>query len=61
MLQMNKFYFQEKGKLKIILSGLLHCLSFLPPNKEKDASAEKVAPYFLIVIYVVIIIILLNS
>ncbi|XP_030499534.2 uncharacterized protein LOC115714916 isoform X1 [Cannabis sativa] len=41
MLQMNKFYFQEKGKLKTILSGLLHCLSLLPPNKEKDASAEK--------------------
>ncbi|XP_062081297.1 uncharacterized protein LOC133786092 isoform X2 [Humulus lupulus] len=41
ILRMNKFYFQEKGKLKIILSGLLHCLSLLPPNKGNDASAEK--------------------
>ncbi|PON97424.1 Pre-rRNA-processing protein IPI1/Testis-expressed sequence 10 protein [Trema orientale] len=41
ILQMNKFYFQEKGKLKLVLSGLLRCLSLLPCNKREDDLAEQ--------------------
>lgn len=42
ILRMNKFYLQEKGKLKIVLSGLLLCLSQLLFNKREDDSAELV-------------------
>lgn len=41
---MNKFYLQEKGKLRTALSGLVRCLSLLPCDRREADSCEKVPP-----------------
>ncbi|KAL5545725.1 hypothetical protein UlMin_005412 [Ulmus minor] len=41
ILQKNRFYLQDKGKLKVALSGLVRCLSMLPCNKREVDSSEK--------------------
>lgn len=41
ILRKNKFYLQEKGKLRTALSGLVRCLSLLPCNRREAESCEK--------------------
>ncbi|XP_024016946.1 uncharacterized protein LOC21387601 isoform X3 [Morus notabilis] len=41
ILRRNKFYLQEKGKLKTALSGLVRCLSLLPCERREADSCEK--------------------
>ncbi|XP_015900414.3 uncharacterized protein LOC107433628 isoform X1 [Ziziphus jujuba] len=41
ILRKNQHYLQDKGKLKIALSGLVRCLSMLPCNQEEVDSCEK--------------------
>ncbi|KAG7022980.1 Testis-expressed protein 10 [Cucurbita argyrosperma subsp. argyrosperma] len=40
ILQKNKFYLQDKGKLKHALTGLVQCLSLLPCNRREIGSAK---------------------
>ncbi|KAL6984247.1 hypothetical protein U1Q18_017625, partial [Sarracenia purpurea var. burkii] len=42
ILRKNQFYLQDKGKLKNVLGGLVHCLLLLPSNKgDCDSSCDK--------------------
>ncbi|GAB2266847.1 hypothetical protein Dimus_001835 [Dionaea muscipula] len=41
ILRKNQLHLEEKGKFKIILSGLDHCLSLLPSNEREDACSPK--------------------
>ncbi|GAB4849228.1 hypothetical protein Ancab_004039 [Ancistrocladus abbreviatus] len=41
IIRKNHFHLQEKGKLKIVLSGLVHCLSLLQSNLKGDESFGK--------------------
>ncbi|KAL7198113.1 hypothetical protein ACSBR2_020602 [Camellia fascicularis] len=42
VLRKNQFYLQDKGKLKNVLAGLVHCLLLLPSNKaDHDSPCEK--------------------
>ncbi|KAF3442742.1 hypothetical protein FNV43_RR16659 [Rhamnella rubrinervis] len=41
ILRKNQYYLQDKGKLKVALSGLVRCLSMLPCNKREVDSCEK--------------------
>ncbi|KAL3536032.1 hypothetical protein ACH5RR_004493 [Cinchona calisaya] len=45
ILQKSQFHLQDKGKLKGILAGLVHCLRLLPCNtRYADSSVEKEVP-----------------
>lgn len=46
ILRKNQYYLQDKGKLKVALSGLVRCLSMLPCNKREVHSCEKVPSNF---------------
>ncbi|CAN4089629.1 unnamed protein product [Withania somnifera] len=39
ILQKNKFYLQDKGRLKNALAGLVHCLSLLPFNNQGEGDS----------------------
>ncbi|CAL5410752.1 unnamed protein product [Camellia sinensis] len=42
VLRKNQFYLQDKGKLKNVLAGLVHCLLLLPSSKaDHDSPCEK--------------------
>ncbi|KAL8143453.1 hypothetical protein V2J09_016485 [Rumex salicifolius] len=43
ILRKNKFHLEDKGKLKIALSGLMCCLSLLPSYEKEDPSAKNIA------------------
>uniref|UniRef100_A0A2P2M584 Testis-expressed sequence 10 protein isoform X2 n=1 Tax=Rhizophora mucronata TaxID=61149 RepID=A0A2P2M584_RHIMU len=42
ILQKSQFYLQDKGKLKTVLTGLLHCLSLLPSDKGRGPLEKNV-------------------
>ncbi|XP_065870962.1 uncharacterized protein [Euphorbia lathyris] len=44
ILRKNQFYLEDKGKLKNVLVGLIHCLSLLPSKKLEVNSFEKKVP-----------------
>lgn len=45
VLQKGHIHFQDKGKLKSVLAGLVHCLALLPCNKaEADSSFQNEIP-----------------
>lgn len=39
ILQKNKFYLQDKGRLKNALAGLVRCLSLLPCSNQKEGDS----------------------